>query len=711
MTTLPSESEIKAIFFKLKPHKTPGPDGLTSGFFKASWDVLGSEVVVSIQSFFATAFLPSSTNATILSLVPKFPGASKVTDYRPIACLNTIYKVLSRLLVKRLKPILTSLIMPCQTAFIKGRLLVENTTLAGELINGYLKNKGSKRITIKVDIAKDFDTLSWDFLLTCLRGLQLSPLFLSWLKACICTPSYMVGYNGTVNGYFKGRRGLRQGDPLSPYLFVIAMNFLSLMLTRAAQDNNIKYHAKCSAMKLTHLSFADDLLIFIDGSLNSVQQVLQVLKEFELRSGLVVSFQKTSFFSSGLSEEEVDTIHASTRMQKGSLPFRYLGVPLNSKKLSLVNCQPLLQQIKAKFSSWSVKTLSYSGRLLLIKTVISGITTFWCSAFLLPKACINKINSMCSFFLWKGNLEGHHSTKVAWDRVTLTKDQGGLGVKDLLTWNRACCIRLIWLLFFREDSVWAAWFKEVILKGTLDNYWTIKPSQSYSWLVNKLIKARPIVFPLIKIRLENGRRARFWSPNWAPEGCILALQAASNSRLGISKTATIASLCRNGSWCLPPARSDAMLELYVYITTIELTDREDYYEWEIQGKISTVFSTGDIYTYLRGDIQNLIWTKLIWFSRAIPRHAFHFWLMMLNRCPTKDRLQSWGLQVDPSCLLCNSTTETRNHLYFECNYSFDLWSQVAARCRLQPLRSWDQSIAQLQNLQMAKSARLLLMTA
>ena len=108
----------------------------------------------------------------------------------------------------------------------------------------------------------------------CLQGLNLPPLFLSWLKACICAPNYTVGYNGFVNGYFKGSRGLRQGDPLSPYLFVIAMNILSLMLNQAAQDMKFNYHPTCQNSKLTHTCFADGLLIFIDGLITSVQAVL-----------------------------------------------------------------------------------------------------------------------------------------------------------------------------------------------------------------------------------------------------------------------------------------------------------------------------------------------------------------------------------------------------------------------------------------------------
>lgn len=126
MLLLPLGAEIKSIMFKLNANKAPGPDGLTSSFFKAAWDFVGDDVINSITQFLHTGFLPSAINATILTLVPKFPGASKITDFRPISCLNTVYKVISRLLVRRLKPILPSLILPSQTAFVQGRLLLEN---------------------------------------------------------------------------------------------------------------------------------------------------------------------------------------------------------------------------------------------------------------------------------------------------------------------------------------------------------------------------------------------------------------------------------------------------------------------------------------------------------------------------------------------------------------------------------------------------------
>ncbi|XP_013630775.1 PREDICTED: uncharacterized protein LOC106336482 [Brassica oleracea var. oleracea] len=476
------------------------------------------------------------------------------------------------------------------------------------------------------------------------------------------------------------------------------MNCLSHMLNNAARQNRFRYHTNCSPPKLTHLSFADDLLIFIDGSINSVQQVLQVLKEFEMRYGLAVSMQKTCFYASGMTGVETDLIQASTGMSLGSLPFRYLGVPLNSNKLSLVNCEPLIHQIKTRFSCWSVKSLSFSWRLLFIKTVIAGITTFWCSAFVLPKACINRINSLCSIFLWKGAIEGHNSARVSWETVVLTKRQGGLGVKDLLTWNRACTLRLLWLLFFRPESVWVQWFKEVILKGSVHNYWSISPKQSYSWLVNKLLKLKTVVYPLIKLRLENGETARFWTDNWTPFGDLHTFLSGYNSRLGIHQQATVSSLYSNGSWQIPPARSEAQLQLYAYLTTLQLTENQDYYEWEVNAQVLRSFKTGVLYDYLTEPKPDVVWHKVIWISRPIPRHSFHALLVIQNRLPTRDRLISWGLQTVDRCLLCNSNPESRDHLFLSCNYSTDLWNIIARRLHIRSITTWQDTLDQMLSL-------------
>ena len=409
--------------------------------------------------------------------------------------------------------------------------------------------------------------------------------------------------------------------------------------------------------------------------------------------------QKSCYFSSGLLAPEVEAIQASTGMPAGSLPIRYLGVPLCTKNLSLQNCEPPIQQVKSRFTSWSVKTLSFVGRLLLIKTVIAGITTFWSSAFILPEGCVARINSLCGYFLWKGNLEGHHSARVAWSEVTKPKESGSLGIHDLLSWNKAACLKFIWLLFFKQGSIWVAWFWTEILKDDISNFWTMKPNHSMSWMARKLLKMRDTIYPWIHLRVGNGTGTRFWTDNWSPYGKLTNyLSATATSHLGIPWKASLASLHSSNGWALPPARSENQVEVASFLTTIELQEHEDQYEWRIGNNSSDNYRSSQVYQELRGTLPRVNWFSAVWIKRGIPRHCFLTWLFVLNRCPTRDRLISWGIQTPPICLLCNSASESRDHLLFSCPFSFGVWSAIAARCSLQPTGDWTASLLSMQTL-------------
>lgn len=132
---------------------------------------------------------------------------------------------------------------------------------------------------------------------------------------------------------------------------------------------------------------------------------------------------------------------------------------LYSKKLSKANCYPLIQHVKYKINTWSTKSWSFAGRLLLLSTVIAGISHIWCSTFVLPKFCIKTINSLCEAYLWRGTTEKHHTPRVSWDLVTYPKKKGGLGCR-IYTWNRACTFKLLWLLLCNYGSIWVAWYKK-----------------------------------------------------------------------------------------------------------------------------------------------------------------------------------------------------------------------------------------------------------
>lgn len=254
--------EITKVLFAMPNEKSPGPDGYTIEFYKAAWTVIGTEFILAIQSFFAKGFLPKGVNTTILALIPKTTGARTMKDYRPISCCNVFYKVISKIIANRLKRLLPDFISLNQSAFVQDRLLIENLLLATELVKDYHKDSISRRCAIKIDISKAFDSVQWEFLFNTLSAMGFPQRFIHWISLCVTTPSFSVQVNGELAGFFRSERGLRQGCALSPYLFVISMNVLSKLLDKSAVDRKVGYHPKCKNLSLTHLSFADDILVF-----------------------------------------------------------------------------------------------------------------------------------------------------------------------------------------------------------------------------------------------------------------------------------------------------------------------------------------------------------------------------------------------------------------------------------------------------------------
>ncbi|KAL0288910.1 UNVERIFIED_CONTAM: Retrovirus-related Pol polyprotein from type-2 retrotransposable element R2DM [Sesamum angustifolium] len=210
--------DVKTAMFDIEEDKAPGPDGFSSGFYKAAWPIVGEEISKAIMDFFTTGRLLKQVNATVLTLIPKVRTPHSVSDFRPISCCNVIYKVISKILVCRFREILDLLISPSQNAFVPGRLISDNVLLAQELFSGYNQCRLPPRCALKVDLRKAYDTVEWDFLFATLRLFGFPAVFIRWIEECVTSAHYSVVVNGGVHGFFAGARGLRQGDPMSPYL-------------------------------------------------------------------------------------------------------------------------------------------------------------------------------------------------------------------------------------------------------------------------------------------------------------------------------------------------------------------------------------------------------------------------------------------------------------------------------------------------------------
>ncbi|KAL2232350.1 UNVERIFIED_CONTAM: Retrovirus-related Pol polyprotein from type-2 retrotransposable element R2DM [Sesamum indicum] len=311
-------------------------------------------------------------NHTIIALVPKSDHSTSVADYRPISCCNVIYKAITKIISDRLPPVLEHLIDRCQAAFVGGRNITDNIFLAQEMVRQYSRKWISPRCTINVDLRKAFDSISWSFLARVLHGYGFPPLFINWIMECICNFSFLMALNGSLHGFFLGKKGLRQGDLMSPALFLLCMEYFSRLVKRKTTTSDFNFHPKCEKLKITHILFADDLMLFSRGDLPSIHILIECLQEFRDASGLTVNTSKSSIFTAGIQNEELDGILARTEFARGEMPVRYLGIPLAAQRLSVTNYSPLMDQIANCISKWTGKSLSYADRLELIRSVIQG---------------------------------------------------------------------------------------------------------------------------------------------------------------------------------------------------------------------------------------------------------------------------------------------------------------------------------------------------
>ena len=198
---------------------------------------------------------------------------------------------------------------------------------------------------MKIDISKAFDSVQWEFVLKGLEALGFPSKFIHWIRLCITSPSFSVQVNGELAGYFQSSRGLRQGCSLSPYLFVLCMDILSRKIDKAASEKQFNFHPRCSPLSLTRLCFADDLMVFVEGSKASIEGALAVFGEFAVWSGLKISIEKSTIYMAGVAEEEKRRILLNFPLAEGTLPVRYLGLPLMTQVMRKQDYQPVVEKI------------------------------------------------------------------------------------------------------------------------------------------------------------------------------------------------------------------------------------------------------------------------------------------------------------------------------------------------------------------------------
>ncbi|KAL2235448.1 UNVERIFIED_CONTAM: hypothetical protein Sindi_1277000 [Sesamum indicum] len=616
--------DVKQAVFDIADDKAPGPDGYSSGFFKAAWPVVGQEVTKAVLEFFSTGKLLKQVNSTLLALIPK------------------------------------------------------------ELLTGYNQVRLPPRCTLKVDIRKAYDTIEWDFLLAVLQLFGFPQTFTRWIEECVTTAAFSIGLNGNPHGFFAGARGLRQGDPLSPYLFVLVMEVLHLgLLQLIEQDLQFSYHWKCEPAKVFQMGFADDLLLFCRADLNSLGTLKRGLDRFAEWLGLRLNVQKSHVIISRSAQAWKDQILTIMGFQGGQLPMRYLGLPLLSSRLSISDCQPLLLKIDARINGWEGISLSYGGRIQIIKSVLSAMSIYWASAFILPKAIIKQIEKRLRTFLWKGTSTSGYA-KVAWKDVCKPIDEGGQGIKDIGILNRSLMAKkLCDVIRCDRTSIWVEWLKQTRLHNT--SIWTIN-EKGGSWGWRKLLRLRSSILPMTEFLIGEGRSFYLWKDPWHHLGPLITRYPRGPSLLGLDESTKLQVVINEGQWQWPFITDLECMEI-IYILP-QIHGGDDRINWRFSEGRPT---TQSLYRLFCPPGPKVGWSSLLSGSLKIPRHNFILWLAIQEKLPTTDK--PWMTHLG-GCILCDEgAAETHNHMFFRCRYSRGCLAAIRHHIRFAwPNREWTRDV-------------------
>ncbi|CAN6583316.1 unnamed protein product [Malus baccata var. baccata] len=399
------DEEIKAAVMNMGRLKAPGPDGFQGIFYQSFWEDLNTDVNSLIRTLLHKEVGPNTVNATHVVLIPKVPNPEMISQFRLISLCNYSYKVLSKVLANRLKVVLPNIISSSQNAFVAGRQIHDNIGIAHEMFH-FLKGRKAKtkyELGLKIDMQKAYDRVEWDFLDAIMGRMGFCNRWRQLIMGCVSSVQFAILLNGQPGKSFVPSRGLRQGDPLSPFLFLLVGEVFSCLIQKAVHDkllDGVKLGA--SGPIISHIFFADDTLLFLKADGKNCQNLVDLINMYCDASGQQVNFQKSSvYFGANIPQRVSAELANILRVKVVNDPGAYLGVPAiwgRSKKRGLAYIK---EKIMGKVQGWKHKLLSTAGREVLVKAVVQAIPAYpMCKDRLVWDASKNGQYSVKSGYRW-----------------------------------------------------------------------------------------------------------------------------------------------------------------------------------------------------------------------------------------------------------------------------------------------------------------------
>ncbi|XP_071708379.1 uncharacterized protein [Rutidosis leptorrhynchoides] len=345
-----TEKEVFVAICECSSSKAPGPDGYNFKFFKKFWDLIKVDLINALKWFWAKGEISKGCNASFITLVPKKSDPIGLSDFRPISLIGCYYKILAKILSIRLRKVVPYIVGDEQSAFLKGRFILDGALIINETVD-FLSKHRKKSAIFKVDFEKAFVSLDWDFLMVIMEKMGFGEKWRGWILACLKSASILVLVNGSPTNEFTLERGVRQGDPLSPFLFIIAAEGLNI-LTKNAVEKGLFKGVKVGADKVmvSHLQYADDTIFIGEWSRLNICNLMKLLECFEKVLGLKVNYHKSSISGMGVIKEEVERMAKRVNCKIGELPFNYLGIPIGCNMNRVESWKPVVDRFNSKLS-------------------------------------------------------------------------------------------------------------------------------------------------------------------------------------------------------------------------------------------------------------------------------------------------------------------------------------------------------------------------
>lgn len=629
-------------------------------------------------------------NKTNIVLIPKTDNPETINQFRPIGLCNVSYKVVSKIIVYRIRPLLDNIISPFQSSFIHGR---QTSDIICQEIIHTLKNSKSKTegMIWKIDFDKAYDRISWDFLLDTLRYFNFNEELIALIMSCVTTVEASILWNGEPLNPFRPLRGLRQGDPLSPYLFVLCMERLSAKINQRVSLNQwVGIKASKEGPCLSHLFFADYILFFGVATLSQCDIMKDTLDCFCEESGQLVSAHKSKIFVSpntppSLGRNLSSICGFSLTKDLGM----YLGVPLIHSKVSKRNYQYIIERLSKKLVGWKADSLNLMGRATLVKYVTSTIPYYTMLTTALPTSITNQIDKINRNFLWGDKANRRKVHLVNWSNVCKHKKCGGLGIRKVGLSNVALLSKLGWRISSENKPLWIQVLKKKYLKNHNLRNWPTNKKASHTW--RSIIKVRDFTVSNIKWIVGDGNAISFWHDWWcgdtslAENGYVAPLGEQVRVKEYINEDNTW------NTQLISQALGDSNVSLVTNTLLPRRAEVKDVPCWVPNSK--GTFSVKSAYEKLAGvSYTDTGWGWILKIKVPAKLQGF-LWTCMHGKLLTNQHRKLRGLSDNDLCPLCGSVTEDLVHLFFDCPSSANIWSrlphiQVLASGDIEDWRRW-----------------------